>query len=161
MNITRLEQFLLLAELQNMSKAAEMLFISQSALSQSIDALEKELNCKLFDRAKKRLTLNRNGQFLLPYAKAIVEKHDEMRSALENFHSAKSTLNIGSAVYALYVVLTAAYSLYDSAVQTNFRRCDSAESLRLLKNQEIDVAVTVGPLVDEKVKSILLFRERP
>ena len=161
MNITRLEQFLLLAELQNMSKAAEMLFISQSALSQSIDALEKELNCKLFDREKKRLTLNRYGQFLLPYAKAIVEKNDEMRLALDKFHSAHNTLNIGGSIYALYIMLTAAYNLHDSTVQTYFTRCVPEEAFQLLKSHEIDVAITIGPLRDEAVKSTLLLEDRP
>lgn len=159
MNITKLEQFLLLAELQNMSKTAEILYISQSALSQSIRSLEKELGCELFLREKKRLILNRNGEFLLPQAREIVEKYNIMRSSLDNFQQAQSTLNIGSSVYALYVLVTAAYNLVAPTVQTTFFRTDTKADCRQLKSGEIDIALTTAPLQDPEVKSMLLFRE--
>lgn len=159
MNITKLEQFLLLAELQNMSKTAEILYISQSALSQSIRSLEKELGCELFLREKKRLILNRNGEFLLPQAREIVEKYNIMRSSLDNFQQAQSTLNIGSSIYALYVLVTAAYNLVAPTVQTTFFRMDTKADCRQLKSGEIDIALTTAPLQDPEVKSMLLFRE--
>ena len=50
MNINKFSYVLAIAEYQNMTKAAEALYISQPALTKSLNLLEAELGVKLFDR---------------------------------------------------------------------------------------------------------------
>ena len=73
MDSNRLKQFRVIAECENITKAAELLYISQPALSKSLSILESELNCQLFNRIGHKLYLNENGKKLLKYAYKIEE----------------------------------------------------------------------------------------
>ena len=68
MDITSIEYFLQLAKYNHVSKTADFLNITQSALSRSISALENELGVKLFDRSGKKLRLNKSGEEFAKYA---------------------------------------------------------------------------------------------
>jgi len=59
------------AEHGSFTKTAEELGYSQSAVSQSVKALEQELDCVLFHRLKSGLTLTRDGEQYFPYIQAI------------------------------------------------------------------------------------------
>ncbi len=59
--------FLTVAKCGSLSKAAEVLFVSQPAVSYSIKLLEKELNCKLFNRVAKGVELTAEARKLLFY----------------------------------------------------------------------------------------------
>jgi DNA-binding transcriptional LysR family regulator len=65
MDLRQLEHFVTVAEERHFTKASERLFISQSGLSASIRALEKELDAELFDRNTRRVELTDAGQALL------------------------------------------------------------------------------------------------
>lgn len=67
MDKQQLEYFILTADTCNISKAANRLWISQSALSQTIKRLEKELGCLLFTRTGKKIFLNENGKIFYNY----------------------------------------------------------------------------------------------
>ena len=62
MNIKHLEHLLALADIGSFSRAAEKLFITQSALSRSIQSLEEDLGGKVLDRIGKRNELTPLGQ---------------------------------------------------------------------------------------------------
>ena len=64
MTTEQLQHFLMLAECLNYTAAAERLFISQSTLSRSISAFEAELQTKLFERSKNRVTLTPAGMLM-------------------------------------------------------------------------------------------------
>lgn len=76
----RLEYFQTLARVQHMTKAAEMLSISQPALSRSIAGLEKEIGVPLFDRQGRSIILNRYGHLFLMTVNNIMK---EMEQGLE------------------------------------------------------------------------------
>ena len=61
----QLQYFKAVAELQHMTKAAQVLSLSQPALSRSIAKLEEELGVPLFERKGKTLRLNRYGKLFL------------------------------------------------------------------------------------------------
>jgi DNA-binding transcriptional LysR family regulator len=67
--LKQLQQLIASAENETVSKAAEILHISQPALSLSIQRLETELEVTLFDRTKNKITLNENGMVALEHAK--------------------------------------------------------------------------------------------
>lgn len=78
MEIRQLECFVKTAELGNFTKAADLLHISQPALSNNIALLEKTLGLKLFDRHGKRITLNSNGANVLEHAREILNQRDQI-----------------------------------------------------------------------------------
>ena len=59
-----LKYFLVVAREENITKAAEILHVSQPALSRQIMQLEEELGARLFIRGKRSLTLTEEGRFL-------------------------------------------------------------------------------------------------
>jgi DNA-binding transcriptional LysR family regulator len=65
MDLRQLEYFVTVAEEKHFTRASERLFISQSGLSASIRALEKELDAELFHRNTRRVELTDAGQALL------------------------------------------------------------------------------------------------
>lgn len=65
MKISQLHYFTTVAQLENISKAAELLHISQPTLSKNIAALETELMTPLFNRDSKQLSLNPAGKRFL------------------------------------------------------------------------------------------------
>ncbi len=62
--ITTITIFLVAAQYQHMTKAAEHLQIAQPALSQAIHRLEAELGVPLFERKNRSIELNDEGKFL-------------------------------------------------------------------------------------------------
>ncbi len=67
MDLNQLHQFLVVAETENITKAAQKLYITQPALSRAISRLESELEVNLFDRKTNALILNENGQIFLQH----------------------------------------------------------------------------------------------
>lgn len=63
---------------QSISKAAANLFISKSALSESISTLEQELNVAIFERKKKGLTTTEVGKQIINQAKSVLNEVDKL-----------------------------------------------------------------------------------
>ena len=72
MELRQLRYFVAVADTLNFSRAAESLYVSQSALSKQISELEQELGVALFDRDRRSVALTSAGQLLLPEAKDIL-----------------------------------------------------------------------------------------
>lgn len=67
MDLTQLKYFMTVAETENMSAAAKLLYMTQPAVSRSISRLEEELGIKLFERTGNRIILNDKGSLLYQY----------------------------------------------------------------------------------------------
>ena len=72
MEIQQIQYFVQIARLENISKAAEKLHISQPSLSSSLQRLEAELGYEVFDRNGKRISLNKQGKRFLENANQIL-----------------------------------------------------------------------------------------
>ncbi|SDH69856.1 DNA-binding transcriptional regulator, LysR family [Alteribacillus persepolensis] len=83
MDIVQLQNFIVVAEEENMTKAADLLMLSQSALSRSILSLEKEIGVPLFDRKNRKIILNRYGKTFLKDAKHLVQYWDHSKLRLK------------------------------------------------------------------------------
>ena len=78
MDTKYLNYILTIAKKQNMTKAAEELFVSQSSLSQYLTKLESQLGTPLFFRSKGRLTLTPAGQLYVEAAKKVLAIKDDL-----------------------------------------------------------------------------------
>ncbi|WP_412989400.1 LysR family transcriptional regulator [Pediococcus siamensis] len=82
MNLTHLRYFSVVASQQSITKAAELLFVSQSAVSKTIKQLETELNVTLFDRIGRTIKLNRAGKLFYSYVSDSLNLLDRGISAV-------------------------------------------------------------------------------
>lgn len=97
MNTTQFRQFTTVARLESMSRAAQMLHVTQSALSKSVAQLERELGTALFDRSGKRLRLNASGERFLECCEKMLRELDSAQADLRMMTSGHDhRLNIGS-----------------------------------------------------------------
>ena len=84
MELSQIKYFIEAAQLQNLSKAAHILNITQPALSKSISNLEEELGIPLFNRSGKRVTLNAYGAKFLEAAVSMVQTLDDAVLIVKN-----------------------------------------------------------------------------
>ena len=79
-----------------LSKTAEELFISQPALSRSMNRLEEELGVTIFSRSKNKLTLNENGKLASEFAKEFIKYEENAISSIRAFDRKNRTISIGA-----------------------------------------------------------------
>lgn len=72
-----------LAQELNMRKAAERLFVSQPALSQRLQSIEKQWQTQLFIRSQKGLTLTPAGEEVIKLADSIIEREEKLREEIQ------------------------------------------------------------------------------
>ena len=77
MAFSEYQLFHVLAQEMNMRKAAERLFVSQPALSQRLQTIEKEWGTKLFLRSQKGLSLTPAGELVVKLAEEMLQKEEE------------------------------------------------------------------------------------
>ncbi|MET3698164.1 DNA-binding transcriptional LysR family regulator [Bacillus oleivorans] len=76
-----------LAQEMNMRKAAEKLFVSQPALSQRLQTIEKDWGAQLFIRSQKGLTLTPAGERVIEYANMVIRQEEKVREELSLLES--------------------------------------------------------------------------
>ncbi|SFA76663.1 MULTISPECIES: LysR family transcriptional regulator [unclassified Bacillus (in: firmicutes)] len=88
----------ILAQEMNMRKAAERLFVSQPALSQRLQTIEKDWGTKLFIRSQKGLALTPAGEHVIEFVKDVLLKEEKVRESIHSLHDEVSgTLKIAVA----------------------------------------------------------------
>lgn len=92
-----LKYFLIVAQEENMTKAAEILHTTQSNLSRQLAELENRLGKKLFERGGRKITLTEEGLFLRKRAKEIIELTERTEVDLRTFNEEVSgVVHIGA-----------------------------------------------------------------
>jgi DNA-binding transcriptional LysR family regulator len=96
MELRHLENFVAVAEERSFTKAANRVHLVQSALSVSIQSLERELATRLFARTTHQVALTDAGQALLPEARRTLEAAAAARSAVAEVNEGmRGTLRLG------------------------------------------------------------------
>lgn len=113
MEIGQLEQFVKIVECGTISKAAEELFISQPALTRSMQRFEQELGVELFSHSKNRIELNENGKFIYSLAQNVLRDAKNLKEQIRQFDASRRTVSVGSIVPApLWDLMPTLTSLY-------------------------------------------------
>ena len=87
-----------LAQEMNMRKAAERLFVSQPALSQRLQTIEKEWGTILFIRSQKGLSLTAEGELVVQYVNEVLKKQEKVKEKIQSLKTEISgTLKIAVA----------------------------------------------------------------
>ncbi len=96
LNYNHLRYFWAVAHEGNLTRTAERLNVSQSALSTQIHKLEDQLGHKLFDRRGKQLVLTEAGRIALDHADSIFATGEELLDTLQASGGARQVLRIGA-----------------------------------------------------------------
>ena len=145
MNIQELEYILCIAKHQNLTKAAQELYISQPTLSKHLKKLEQEMNGKLFSRSGNRYIPTHLGRQYMEYAKKVLNLHANWQKELEDLTSYKTgELNIAfpplRSSCIIPKVMPAFHEKYPN-VKINFLEESNEIEEKLLQNETIDFAV--------------------
>ena len=98
MNLTQrqMQAFLAVARLRHFTRAAEQLHITQAGLSAMMKDLEAQLDCRLFDRTTRSVSLTEEGLQLVPVADRLVTELQAVRDAIHHVSfKARSVLTVG------------------------------------------------------------------
>jgi DNA-binding transcriptional LysR family regulator len=97
LDIDTVQAFLLVAELQSFTRAAEALGATQAAISMKLQRLEAVLGKRLVERSPRAVRLTADGSFFLHHARALMEAHDR---ALSGERPAQQQLSLGISDHA-------------------------------------------------------------
>ena len=141
--------FISVSETGSFSRAAEKLFITQPAVSKRIQALEQELDTKLFDRIGKKVQLTEAGNALLPSARRILTELDESRRVISNLSGKiNGPLHLGTShhigLHRLPPVLRA-YTAHYPDVDLDIHFMDSEEACEAVLKGDLELAIATLP----------------
>lgn len=147
--------FYTVAKTGNISKAAKELYISQPAISKSIQKLEESMNCELFRRSSRGVSLTEEGELLYSHVKVAFETlalgEDRLRNSIE---LGVGHLKIGvSSTLCKYMLLPYLKEFIKLYPHINISiTCQSTnDTLKLLEENKIDVGLIGKP---ESLKNI-------
>ena len=150
MELSQLRYFLVVAELGNMSRAAEMLYVSQPNLSTSITRLEDEVGAPLFERRRGRITLTHNGEMLMKSVKKAMNTLEAGIQTVRDQNSSQSpVLSLGCMVDDTNLLRQ--FVLKYPSIYLNQQRADLSIITTLLRTDDIELALTVLPPASEEI----------
>jgi DNA-binding transcriptional LysR family regulator len=146
--LRQLEVFLAVARVDSVSRAAEGLAMSQSAVSGALSDLEDQFDVQLFDRIGKRLQLSAFGQAIRVRAEATLEQARDLERALGDRKEmgqlrVGATLTIGNYVA---VPLMARFMRENPGAALTLSVGNTEEIARQVTNFEIDVGLIEGEI---------------
>ena len=99
----RLKVFVAVADQRSFTKAAELLKVSQPAVSQNISELEKGLGFKLFERLRGEVSLTSQGEVFMRYALAMLDHAARTEVLFEKLGPASVRLCVSDDIYTYYI----------------------------------------------------------
>lgn len=141
--------FYYVAKQLSFSKAAKALYISQSAISQSISSLESKLDTKLFVRSTKKVTLTREGQDMLKYiepAMHLIENGENLLLKGQTLDSGKLHIGASDTICRYYLLehLEKFHQIYPN-VTIQITNRTSIDCVSLLNQGDVDFIITNLP----------------
>jgi DNA-binding transcriptional LysR family regulator len=149
MELRHLRYFVVVAEEQNVTRAAERLHVSQPPLSRQIRDLEQELGVELFRRTAKSLALTEPGKIFLNEARAVLLRAEQAVMTVRAVATGeRGQLRIGYAPSLTVELLPKALRAFESVcpgVRVTLHDLSTEECVQRLMARKLDVALTVRP----------------
>lgn len=127
----QLEYFIKVVELNSFTKAAEEMYISQSAISQQVKLLEEQLGVELLERKNRSFTLAHAGQYLYREAKVLLSNTNEIINKTKEIANVKQNLRIG------YLRNVDDTILFDAVLELSKRRKNLSISMKKGTHDEL------------------------
>jgi len=135
-----------------MTDAADELFLSQSAISLQVKALEEELSVVLFERRGPRIQLTPDGRKLLDMARPLVEGMDGLGDRFDkevrgNLEAGKLVIAAGeSTIMYLLPALVSNFHRNYPKIRVELRNVTGRDGLAMIRQDEVDFAI--GSMLD-------------
>jgi DNA-binding transcriptional LysR family regulator len=168
LDVKRLRILREVAQAGSFSAAADALYLSQSAVSQQVATLEREVGMQLLDRTREGPKLTEAGRVLVGHADAAIARLEEAERELAAIAGLEGgELRLASFPTASATVLTEAVSIFHRRhpkVRLGVADAEPEQSLPELRRGEIDIALTfdypsIPKLEDRDVERTLLLTE--
>lgn len=148
--------FNVVATTSSISKAAEKLFMTQSAVSQSIKQLENSIDMVLFKRTAKGVSLTEAGEVLYKYTSSAMELLEtglHKIETLKELDEGELRIGAGDTISSYYLLpkLEKFHKLHPNIKIQIINRVTN-ESIELLKNGKIDIAFGNFPIQDDSLE---------
>lgn len=164
MELYQLRTFVAIAREQNLTRAAESLHLSQSAISSQIKALEAELGVRLFLRGGRGMTLSEPGRILLGYAHGVIEAADALKRTAETLkHGTTASVSIGlntDPTFLRVSEINKRLALLHSDLNVIFHASETANTAQRLRNGLIDLGFFYGDLTDPDIAHTIITQVR-
>ncbi len=150
--LKQLRAFCTVARTGKMTDAADVLFISQSAISLQIKALEAEMDVVLFERRGPRIQLTPDGRKLLDMARPLVEGMDGLSERFDkevrgNLDSGKLVIAAGeSTIMYILPALVSSFHEQHPKIRVELRNVTGRDGLAMIRQDEVDFAI--GSMLD-------------
>jgi DNA-binding transcriptional LysR family regulator len=165
MELRHLRYFVAVAEWKGFSHAARRLYVSQSAVSEQISDLERELGVQLLLRNRRQVTLTDTGQVFLEEAKKVLAAANHaVESAQRSIRGQVGILRIGfftNGIGAFFSSLIREFRESHPDVKLSLYEMSARLQMEALVDNEIDIAFTreLDPQFATVLASELLFEE--
>nr|WTB28897.1 LysR family transcriptional regulator [Streptomyces sp. NBC_00830] len=163
MELRELRVFVAVAEEGGMSAAARRLHVSQSALSQTINTLERALGVKLLERSSTGVRATEAGTVLLTEARAVLARHEQaLRTVASLSAQGGGTLRLGIPLELPPKLLTPVLgelSLAYPETRVQARHLSTSAQLAALQADELDVGLLRERPVGPEFDAMLVVRE--
>lgn len=166
MTLVQLRHLLSLAETGSFTRSAEAMFITQPALSRSVQALERELGQPLFDRVGRRSELTPFGREVVQRAKQLVFEADELSASGRLMVTGKAgviRVGLGSGPGALLMTpLLKTMATRYPGTRLDIARGDTTMLAQHLRDRRLDALVidarSLVPAPDLRVDTLVEMR---
>lgn len=164
MNIDQIKAFHKIVATGSFTEAARHLYLTQSAVSQQILALEDEVGVRLFDRSAKRIRMTAEGEALLVYAQRLLDLQDEIESlfgSLKTLQKGKISLGATAVVgtYFMPAVISKYHRQYPG-IDIDLQMGNSEQILRMVLDREVDLGIAGMAKKRPELNSVFIHREQ-
>ncbi|SMF65438.1 DNA-binding transcriptional regulator, LysR family [Paenibacillus uliginis N3/975] len=150
-----LEVFVTVVEKGNFTRAAEELRMTQPAVSQYIQALERTVGAKLLERTNKYVRLNQAGEIVFHHAKDILGMYTRMQTLVDDLlHRASGDLSISASYtfgeYVLPHLLAYMHEVYP-LIRPRINIGNTTEVAEAILNHQADIGIVEGEYYHENL----------
>jgi len=164
MQIESLKVFCDLAETESFTKAAQINSVTQSAVSQTISALERQFKSLLIERSKKNFRLTPEGGVLYEHCKKILQTYDSLRSRLQEIEDVVSGSIRVATIYSIGLHVLPPYvkkflKTYPAVnVQVEYRHANQV--IEDVATNVVDLGLVAYPSRDSRLEIVPLRKDR-
>lgn len=161
MTLRHFRVFVTVCDTMNMTAAARVLFMSQSAVSQSIIELEKHYGVRLFERLSRKLYLTVAGEKLLSYARPLLRMNAEADRELRTLGES-AVLRVGASLTVgscLLPQIVAAYRKVSAGARIEVVENNTRQTERMILSDQLDFGIVEGAVSSPDVLAHSLMED--
>lgn len=159
----QLQAFVILARTGSFTTTAREIFLTQSAVSHSMKALENDAGCRLLDRVGKKVILTQAGEHLLKRAQSVLREMSAARDEIEHLGRwGRGRLRVGATAALCASLLPPVLREFKESFPHSHIQVepgDSEELVTRLEEQRIDLALMLSGAADSRFEQIPVFAD--